>query len=321
MIASLSVFPAEVSAAPKKDKTTGSIAPAKETIPRMFPSKEACLADLNTRKLADLKTYGEKRIRIRDRTLDSYPKSIEKAYGSKFDKAQNTAEIRIKEAKRAQISATGGTNIDDNLKTDPNKQSLLREVNATKKLLAVKSDQLSKAKTSSEAANVICSVVFDLKVYAYLDKKIKTQVLIEKTNLLVKSNEARKKATLSVYDKNKSNKKFAKKVEKYKAELDNMPKAEQQTAALNNLRTQIKEINIETLNNDIEGGKAKLDSLLAQAKEVNTTAKQQGQTINKLYKEITKAAKQKQPPKQKPKKDKPQENTGGARYEAPGVLR
>lgn len=308
MLTSVVVFPASVSAATTK----------KTTIPKSFASKDACLVKLKTYKLASLKTYGDKRIATRDKALESKPEKIEKEY-KKYEKAEPLARLTVSGANAVEQAATGKVSQPD-VPIASRKSSLLKEVKDTKNMLDAKKADLSKAKTSETASEAICSVMFDLRVFSYLDKKVNAQLKVDTARLKIAQNNARQKAVKKTYEKHKNNKDFAKKSKKIKAKIEALPDSQESINKLNDLQSRLDAISVEALNTDNATSKAELNKIVAEAKVSSKNAVSEGKTINSLYKSLKRIIASKNAPGNTVNEDNAKGTIEGPIYTDPGTI-
>lgn len=284
MFASLAVFPVSAQAASKK------------TIPKSFANKDSCITTLKTFKLASLKKYGDKRIDTRLKSIETYPKSIDKTY-SPYERAEAKAKKSTEDANKLKAKFArhkkAVQKANPKLLQDPvvqgRKDSLLKEVADTKTSLNTKKNELSKASSPSAASEVICYVMFDLRVYSYLGAKIKAQKKVDSARLQGQRNQARYNAIQATYEANKTNKKYAKKVKKIEGKIKNLQSPQPQTDSLNALQKRIDSFTIANLNSSPEAAKSAKADLLNVAKEASQiakTSKTQAKSIDSLYNSI-----------------------------------
>ncbi|MEK9196571.1 MAG: hypothetical protein AAB914_04340 [Patescibacteria group bacterium] len=290
MLTSIVAFPASVSAATKKT-----------TIPKSFANKESCLAKLKTYKLASLKTYGDKRIDTRLKSVDKYPGDINKAYAP-YERAEGGAKKSVDDAnkfkarfaKNKKAVQKANPKVLQNPQIKGNKDSLAKEVRDTKLSLESKKTDLKKANTSVVAADTICYVMFDLRVYSYLGAKIKAQKKVDSVRLQNNRNQSRYNAIVATYEANKTNKKYAKKASKLEPRIKNLKSPISESEKLQSLQNRINAVTVDSLNSSPQAataGKADLAAVAKEAASIGKTAKLQAKPIDSLYKTIKKVFK------------------------------
>lgn len=141
------------------------------------------VANVSESNLNALKAYGDRRFEKRKSLLNKYVTRVEERYKSvernREIKRKNTAKIAASKKLTTYEAASNGTQI--------SKDPLISEVKSTIGQVDNLKGRFNNAKTVGQAADPLCSLVYDQKVFSYLGNKITQQRRID--NLKISFNE------------------------------------------------------------------------------------------------------------------------------------
>jgi hypothetical protein len=153
-------------------------------------NKTTCINSASQIPVKKLKAYGNDRVKSRKAILQKESRKIDKNYNkakvsANLKSRQKSANKQLKKAAakyKKRVSSVGSVKIS----TPANHRKQLKsEVKTQSKVLTTASKNLKKSKTSAQAAQATCSVIFDTQIASYLVPKIRAQKSID--NLYVQN--------------------------------------------------------------------------------------------------------------------------------------
>lgn len=185
-VASL-LIPVAVSA--KAPTTTGT----KVNVAMLSNNKATCVANVSkvdTKNLAKLKAFGEKRFDKRQQLLQKYKDSkIVAKYAATERNKSKKEENTVKIADKLGIRTWGAQPVRNAVQLK--KGSLIEEVSMTLGAVNNLKGSFNAAKTPAQVADPLCTLVYDQKVFSYFNNKIQQQNRIDNLNVSLGENYAR----------------------------------------------------------------------------------------------------------------------------------
>ena len=153
-------------------------------------SKTECIGSISAIRPANmsaLKSYGDKRFEKRRELLQKYVSRVDTRYKSveknKDTKKKNTARIAKNKKLTTYEAGTSSPTV--------NKDTLVNEVKGAIGQVDNLKGQFNKANNPSEAADPLCSLVYDQKIFSYFSNKIIQQRRIDTLSISLNENKTR----------------------------------------------------------------------------------------------------------------------------------
>jgi len=237
--------------APAKKKPTGSI-------PTSFKSEGACNTRVSQYELSAIKEYSEKRSQNRTKSLDAQTKKIDKTYGPNSSQHKAYTSLIEKQNKllRKHVGNAAPQATPKSIEDISHKDELLAAVGTARTQINNQNNAVKSASTPQAAASAICSMIYDVRVYTYLDEKLKHQIRLDGLAYKQASNEVRLQTGLTLYTSFKSkapNNPKLLELEK-QAQAAGIPSTQDTDSRLSSLQAKLDTVNPDFLNSQISSG-------------------------------------------------------------------
>ncbi len=213
-------------------------------LPSTFSSKDVCVANVSKKSLSEAKKYAELRATKRTAKLKQYNvrvdnqrKAVNKAYKDNVKRYTINKDVKVKKVVHTKAVKTELANSAKQIKT--------------------KREAAKAAKDVPTVAKEACGIIYDIRVYTYLEAKIKHQKVVDtyyRQNALLKAQ----------YDSLVANAKSAKLSPEQSAKVAGMTDpAATRANAIDPLQQKLETINVTFLNTEIANTKKNTSTIFA----------------------------------------------------------